>query len=52
LVEHPFRSAIPIDHIEAAAAFPADDVLVVEPLKWAAIEAVCFDGTRNPALTE
>ena len=51
-VEQPFCCAIPIDHIEPAAAFAAEDVFIVESLKWTAIEAVRFGGTRNPALTE
>ena len=43
-----FRATLPITNVEPPAAFPADDVLLLKPLKRPTIEAVCFNGTGDP----
>jgi hypothetical protein len=49
-VIRPFRTAIPVTDVELPSTFAADDVLLLKPLIWPAIEAVRFNGTSNPAL--
>jgi hypothetical protein len=51
-VIRPFRTAIPITDIEPPPTFPADDVLLLKSLERTAIEAVRFNGTGNPVLSE
>ena len=48
-IRRQFRATLPIANIESPAAFPADDVLLLKPLKRPAIEAVCLNRTGNPA---
>jgi hypothetical protein len=43
-----FPAILPITNIEPPAALPAEDVLLLKPLKRPTIEAVCFNGTGDP----
>ena len=47
-----FRATLPITNVEPPAAFPADDVLLLKPLKRPTIEAVCFNGAGGPEFAE
>jgi hypothetical protein len=47
-----FLGALPIAEIEPSPAFPANDELLLKPLERTAIEAVRFNGTGNPVLSE
>jgi hypothetical protein len=44
--------ALPIAEIEPSPAFPANDELLLKSLERTAIEAVRFNGTGNPVLSE
>ena len=47
-----FLGALPIAEIEPSPAFPANDELLLKSLERTAIEAVRFNGTGNPVLSE
>ena len=47
-----FLGALPFTEIEPSPAFPANDELLLKSLERTAIEAVRFNGTGNPVLSE
>ena len=47
-----FLGALPVAEIEPSPAFPANDELLLKSLERTAIEAVRFNGTGNPVLSE
>jgi hypothetical protein len=47
-----FLGALPIAEIEPSSAFSANDELLLKSLERTAIEAVRFNGTGNPVLSE
>jgi hypothetical protein len=47
-----FLGALPIAEIEPSPAIPANDKLLLKSLERTTIEAVRFNGTGNPVLSE